>query len=114
MSKVISGTDIKLNISVEPMGDFTLADYNFEIHLVGGGFKKTVLTFSKKGSEISKGLTLAEDGKSCIVAFNTADLGQGAVTALIKAYIPDGAFEDRTRTEISELKTGIEIVNSIV
>ena len=114
MGKVISGTEIKLNIDVEPMGDYTLADYNFDVYLVGGGFKKTVLTFSKKGHEISKGLTLAEDGKSCIVTFNTADIGQGAVTAQIKAYIPDVAFEDRVRTEIIELNTGIDVVKGIV
>lgn len=120
MSKVISGTDVKLQISVEPMSGFTLADYDFDIYLVGGGLKKAKLTFSKKGKEgennatISNGLKLSDDGKSCVVAFNTAELGLGPVTAQIKAYIPDGAFEDRTRTEISELKTGIDIVNSIV
>lgn len=120
MGKVIEGTELKLQVSVEPMGDLTLADFDFEIHLVGGGFKKTKLTFEKIGKatetnhKISKGLTIAEDGKSCIVAFNTADLGVGSVVAQVKAYIPDAAFEDRTRTEITELKTGIDIVNSIV
>lgn len=120
MGKVIEGTEIKLQISVEPMGDFTLADYDFEIYLVGGGFKKTTLTYEKVGKatennyKISSGLTIAEDGKSCIVAFNTADLGVGAVTAQIKAYIPDGAFGDRKRTEIAELKTGIDIIKGVV
>ena len=120
MSKVISGTDIKLNFDVEPMGEYTLKSYDFDIYLIGGGFKRTMLSFHKKGKEgetnsfITKGLTLAEDGKSCIVAFNTADLGQGDVTAQIKAYIPDGAFDDNIRTEIAEIDTKIVIVNSIV
>lgn len=119
MVKVINGTDIKLSISVEPIEELTLADYDFDVYLVGGGIRKNVLHFSKKGKEgennasISNGLTLAEDGRSCIVAFNTSDLGLGEVNVQVRARVPDGAFEKRTRTEIVEFQTGIEITYNI-
>lgn len=117
MAKVIIGTELKLNVNVAEIDGKNMADYDFDVHIIGGsGSRKKVLTFSKKGGELSKGLQEGDDSANYIVAFSTKELGVGKVVCRVVAYIPDGAFafDDRKRTEIAEVNTGIELVNGSV
>lgn len=106
MSKVIIGTELKLNVNIAPIGDLTMEDYNFEIKLICGSLKKTSKTFKK--SELIK-----QNSSNYLVAFNTSDLGVGKVTCAVIAYLPDSDFEGNERTEIVEIDTGIEIVKGV-
>lgn len=111
MSKVILGTELKLNVNIQPIGGYTMDDYNFDIQLKGG---KGAVSFNKKGDTLSDGLSKGDDSDNYIVAFDTTELGVGRVNLRVTAYIPDGAFPDRKRTEISESYTGIDVVKYLV
>ena len=114
MRKVIIGTELKLNINVEPIDGKSMADYDFDIILRGG---KQSITLSKKGEVLSAGLKQV-DGNNYIVAFDTQDLGLGRIICRVIAHIDDGDFDfqnhDNKRTEITEVNTGIEVVKSLV
>ena len=113
MSKVIIGTELKLNVNVKPIDGYSMAGYDFDVILRGG---KNTVTLSKKGDELSKGLERGDDDDNYIVAFNTQDLGLGKIVCRVVAHIPDGSFnfQDRKRTEITEVNTGVEVVKNLV
>lgn len=114
MSKVILGTELKLNINIDPIGNYTMADYDFDITLISGTMKKQSKTYSKKGGALDNGLKQV-DKNNYIVAFDTRAVGVGKLMVQVVAYIPDTDFvDDQTRTEIVEMETGIQIVNSII
>lgn len=114
MSKVIIGTELKLNVNVEPIDKVSMASYDFDVILRGG---KNSITLSKKGETLSDGL-IKDDDDNYIVAFNTQDLGLGKIVCRVVAYIRDEHFhfegQDRKRTEITEVSTGIEVVKTLV
>ena len=116
MAKVIIGTELKLNVNVAEIDGKNMADYDFDVKIIGGsGSKKKVITFSKEGTTLSDGLAQGDDSANYIVAFDTAQLGIGKVICRVEAHIPDGAFKgDRRRTEIAEVNTGIEVVNGSI
>ena len=113
MSKVIIGTELKLNVNIQPIDGITMASYDFDVIRKGG---KQSVTLSKKGDTLTDGLRQGDDENNYIVAFNTEDLGLGRVVCRVVAYIPDGDFnlQDRKITEITEVNTGIEVVKSLV
>lgn len=111
MSKVIIGTELKLNVNVKPIDDKTMDEYDFEVQLRGG---KQTISLKKEGDTLSQGLSKGDDPSNYIVAFDTQDLGLGKVVCRVIAYLPDGAFKDRKRTEIAEINTGIEVVKTLV
>lgn len=113
MSKVIIGTELKLNVNVAPIDNVSMASYDFDVILRGG---KNSVTLSKKGDTLSDGLTQGTNNDNYIVAFNTLDLGLGKIICRVVAYIPDGDFnfQDHKRTEITEVNTGIEVVKTLV
>ena len=116
MAKVIIGTELKLNVNVAEIDGKNMADYDFDVKIIGGsGSKKKVITFTKQGETLSDGLAQGDDSANYIVAFDTTQLGIGKVICRVEARIPDGAFKgDRKRTEIAEVNTGIEVVNGSI
>lgn len=106
MAKVFLGTELKLNINIEPMGGMSMSDYDFDIELICGSFKKQSIVFKKENAK-------KVDDDNYIVCFDTTDLGVGNLTCKITAYIPDGDFKDGKRTEVTEIKTGIGIVGTL-
>ena len=113
MSKVIIGTELKLNVNVAPIDNVSMASYDFDVILRGG---KNSITLSKKKDTLSEGLTQGVGNDNYIVAFNTKDLGLGKIVCRVVAYIKDGDFnfQDYKRTEITEVNTGIEVVKTLV
>ena len=103
---VFVGTELKLNINVEPIHGATMDDYDFDIELICGTFKKANKVVNKKD-------TKRVDSDNYIVCFDTAELGVGMLKCRVVAYIPDGDFKDGKRTEVTEIETGIEIVKSL-
>ena len=119
MAKVFIGTEIKLNINIEPIGNQTMDDFPFDVLIIGGvGGRKKSKTFSKKGDgeniTLTPGLKRGDDSNNYIVAFNTSDIGIGKVICRIVAHLDDGDFSDRKRTEITEINTGIEVINGSI
>lgn len=106
MAKVFIGTELKLNINIEPMGGMSMSDYDFDIELICGSFKKQSIVISKMDAK-------KVDDDNYIVCFDTTDLGVGNLTCKVTAYIPDGDFKDGKRTEVTEINTGIEIIKTL-
>lgn len=106
MAKVFLGTELKLNINIEPIGEMSMSDYDFNIELICGSFKKRNIVINKMDAKMV-------DDNNYIVCFDTTDLGVGNLICRVTAYIPDGDFKDGKRTEVTEINTGIEIIKSL-
>ena len=104
--KIFLGTELKLNINIEPIGGMTMDDYDFEVEVICGSFKKSSIVIKKEEAK-------KVDSNNYLICFDTAGLGAGKVMCRVTAHIPDGDFADGKRTEITEIDTGIEIVKSI-
>jgi hypothetical protein len=118
MSKVIIGTELKLNVNIAEIDGKKMADYDFDVKIIGGtGIKKKVISFSKVGNKLSPGLE-KEDDSNYIVAFNTRELGTGKIVCRVEAHLADGSFyfgdNDGKRTEIAEVNTDVEVVNGSI
>ncbi len=101
------GTEIKLNINIEPISNITMDSYDFVVELICGSMKKNTVAITKEEA-------IKVDQSNYIVCADTTLLGVGRLKCRIVAHIPDGDFkDDRTRTEVVEIDTGIEIVKTI-
>lgn len=103
-NKVFIGSEIKLNISIQPLGDLTMDDYDFEVETFCSP-RKVVLT--KKSDAIKV------DENNYVVLVDTDIVGAGDLKCKITAYIPDADFDDGLRTEVAALETGVHIIKSI-
>ena len=99
---VISGTEIKLNIHIDPLGELHMSNYNFECKFYI--FPKNFIIVKKEDM-----VKVDEDNYLAIV--DTTSLGVGKLHLTVTAEIPDSDFGDDTRREIACVCTGIEIVN---
>lgn len=103
-SRIFLGTELKLNIHIEPIGDLTMKDYDFNVD---------VFCSSRQVVNIKKEEAIYVDDTNYIILIDTNDIGIGNVKCKITAYIPDQDFEDGFRTEICGIKTDIEIVKGL-
>ena len=103
-TNVFLGTELKLNISITRMGDTTMDDYDFSIEAYCS--QKRVVT--KKKNEL-----IRVDSDNYVALVDSADLGAGELKCKIYAHIPDSDFEDGTRTEVSMIDTGINIIKTL-
>ena len=101
---VFIGTELKLNISIENIGDLTMDDYNFDIE---------VYCSAKRIISINKADAIRIDENNCMVLIDTNNLGAGDVKCRITAYIPDVDFDDSIRTEVICVDAGVSIVKTI-
>lgn len=104
--KIFLGTELKLNVNIEPMGTLTMDGYNFEVEFFTAQQRDKKKVFKKGDAGIKK-----VDSNNYICCLDTADVGVGALMCRTIAYLPDGDFEDGLRTEIVEFNTKIEIVS---
>lgn len=116
-SKVFLGTEMKLNIHIEPIesnaGNITMDDYDFDVIVYCNPKKQ--LEASKKG--IGENPTLVNmkrlNSNNYLVLIDTNIIETGTIKCKITAYIPDSHFGDGYRTEVSIKDTGIEVVKSL-
>ena len=94
------GTELKLNIHIDPIGNMTMDDYDFSVSLYCSTRK--IISFNK--SELKR-----VDSNNYIVTFDTKEIGLGELKCNIVAHIPDSDFVDGVRTEIVKTCTGLEI-----
>lgn len=97
--KVYSGTEIKLNIHIDPIGKNTMDDYDF-----------TVEVFAAKSVTIPKGKAIRVDKDNYIVIADTGMMGVGRIRCKVTAHIPDEDIEDGYRTEVTVKSTDIDII----
>lgn len=99
---VISGTEIKMNIHIDPLGHLHMSDYDFECKFY---------IFAKKAITITKADMVKLDDDNYLVLVDTTDLGIGKLHLTLTAQIPDADFGNTMRREIACVDTGITIVN---
>lgn len=101
---VYLGTEMKLNISIEPIGGKTMDDYDFVVEFYCNPSKKVAV----KKNDMKR-----EDNKNFIACLDTSSLGPGKLKCKVIAEIPDGDFkDDEKRTEVQVVETGIEIIKA--
>ena len=101
-NEVILGSEIKLNVNIKPInnGEFHAADYAFECQFYT----------SKNTITLSREQMIYMDPDNYIATIDTKLLGVGEIKVKIIAQIPDDDFDDRLRTEITRINTGINII----
>lgn len=98
------GTELKLNIHIEPIGEVTMDDYDFEVEVYCSP-KKTIV--------VAKENTIRIDSDNYVVLVDTNLVGAGDLKCKVTAQVPDGDFPDLLRTEVVCIDTGINIVKAI-
>lgn len=101
---IFIGTELKLNIHIEPIGDVTMDDYNFDVE---------VYCSPVRPIKVTKSDALRIDSDNYVVLVDTNVVGAGDLKCKVIAYIPDGDFPDTLRTEVVCIDTGIDIEKSI-
>lgn len=102
-NQVFFGSEIKLNISIEPVGDLTMKDYDFECEFY---------CFSNKKIVLNKEAMIMQDDDNYLAILDSKTLGRGILKCKITAYIPDGDCSDGLRTEVLVIDTGIQIMGA--
>lgn len=103
MNRVFTGTEIKVNVSIEPIDGFSMQDYDFEVEFFCSPVYRQVVK-KEQAKKVDK------DNYLCLV--DTKVVGAGDLKCKVIAYLPDADFEDDTRTEVEVIETGITIVNA--
>lgn len=92
------GTEYKINICMQPMG---------EIHLEDCEFTATFYVTATKSCVVEKVDMVAVDADNYIALVDSSLTGAGALKAKIAIDLPDGDFVDATRREVVTLDTQI-------
>lgn len=98
----IIGTELKINVSVEPMNGVHLAECDFECEFYRRGNKGN-------GVVVTKDEMIKVDDDNYIARINSAEVGVGSVMMSITVHVPDPDFDDGLRTEIDNVWTGVTI-----
>lgn len=102
-TEVFLGTELKLNVNIEPLGAVTMDDFDFEVEAYCNPSKSLVIL--KKDS-------IRVDENNYIVRVDTNKVGLGYLKCKVTANIPDTDFSDGRRTEVDSVCTGIVIVKA--
>ena len=88
---VVLGTEIKINVHIDPIGDVHMSQYDFECDFYANSNKR--ITINK-----SNMIKVDEDNYIALIKREDAiKLGRGKITIETTAYIPDEHFPDGTR-----------------
>lgn len=97
------GTELKLNIHIEPIGGMTLKDYDYTTE---------VYCSQRRKITIPKADAIYIDDENFVVCVDSSILGIGTIVCKVIAHIPDADFQDGIRTEVVAINTGINIVKN--
>ena len=104
--KIYKGTDVKLNIHIDPIAGQHMESYNFTLTFYTPDGKKKI--FKKTKASLPAGLSkIGED--DYIVHLQTDELGEGSVKCNIEAEIYDVELGIH-KTEIAIINCNIKIV----
>ena len=100
------GSDLKLNVHIEPIGSFDMDSFDFTVKLVAySPFEKT-----DKSVIIAKDKATRLDNGNYMVWCNTQELGLGHLYAIVTCLVPDAQI-GKNRTEIVRVDTNIDITD---
>lgn len=88
------GTELELNLHLDPIGGLHMSEYDFEVAL---------FVYTNRKVAISKSRVKKVDDDNYLVIVEKEDalkLGRGKINAEITAHIPNSNFSDGYRTEI--------------
>ena len=103
METIGLGTELKLNINIEPIGEITMDDYDFEVD---------IYCSLKRVQTITKREAIRVDSDNYILCVDSSLLGHGELKAKVTAFIPDTDFEDNYRTEVVYITTIYSIIKN--
>ena len=103
-TEIFIGTELKLNVNIEPMGEFTMDDYDWYVE---------VYCSTKRVVALPKKTAIRIDSDNYVVLIDSEELGAGDVKCKVVALIPDFDFSDTIRKEVAMVDTGINIVKTI-
>ena len=101
---VFLGTELKLNINIAKLEEFTMDDYDFNVEVYCSA--KRVITITKEEA-------IRIDENNYVILIDSGELGAGDVKCKVTAYVPDYDFPDTLRTEIVGVDAGVTIVKTI-
>ena len=99
---IVSGTELKMNIHIDPFDDFHMKDYDFECKFY---------IFPKKVVTVKKEDMVPIDDDDYLALVDTTTLGIGPLHLTVTAFIPDKHFTDKIRREIKCVDPQVEIIN---
>jgi hypothetical protein len=101
--KIYLGTELKLNINIDAMGEFTMDDYDWQCD---------VYCSAQKVLSIPKSSAIRIDSNNYIILVDSVKIGTGNVKCKVIAHIPDEDFPDGLRTEVIVMDAGINIIKT--
>lgn len=99
-NKVEIGTELKINLNIDPVGAFTMDSYDWEAEVFSCG----------EALHIDKSEAIRVDDSNYMLLIDTNKTGAGTLKCKVTARIPDSDFPDMYRTEVNTINTGVEIV----
>lgn len=91
-------SNIKLNISLT-IDSLTMDEYDFKVE-----------AYARDCVAIEKAEAKRVDANNYIIKLNTAEIGPGKLTLKVYAFIPDPDFDGGIRTEVTQVKTNINVI----
>lgn len=100
---IYQGTELKLNINIEPLGELTMQEYDFTC---------SAYCYTSKTVVATKAECVMVDANNYLFLVDTNLTGIGNLYVKVEAQIPDVAFaqSDNLRSEVKIVDTGITIV----
>lgn len=103
-NECVLGTQLKLNIHIDPLGSLHMDDYDFECKF---------FVYQNKTVTIQKQQMAKIDNDNYLALLDTMPLGIGNLHITLTAYIPDNDFNGQIRKEIVCVPTDINIINCV-
>ena len=94
------GTELKINIHVEPIGGLSMDDYDFQADFY---------VYRNRKVSVRKEEMIRVDENDYIAIVDTERTGMGKIRMRLTAYVPDEDLPDGLRTEIATVDTDITI-----
>lgn len=103
-TSIFLGTELKLNVNIEPMGELTMEDYDWLVEVYCSA--QRVVTVEKKEA-------IKVDSNNYVILVDSAELGAGDIKCKVTAYMPDFDFSDNYRTEVLIMDTGLNVIKTL-
>lgn len=103
-NNIFLGSELKLNVSIEPIGTLTMDDYDFVVE---------VYCSNQKVLNIPKSQAIRVDEENYVVLVDTKVIGTGRIKCKVTAQIPDADFSDSYRTEVVIIDTELDIIKHL-
>ena len=95
------GTELKINVTAEPVDGYRLADYDFTC---------TFFVYKNKSVVVRKMDMTKVDENNYIACVDSSKVGTGSLKMKFEAQIPDSDMNDGLRTEVTLVDLDIPII----